>query len=193
MEEIKLNKIKVATANEVCHLFDLDEETAPLLQENQTPAQFLQILMEHEYLADAAHFLAFALPEREAVWLACLVAHSVVDESTSEAENKAITQAEQWVYKPTDELRRTLMDIAESAGLDTPAGFVAASAFWSGDVIAHADLPPVPPPAGITGKMVWGAMILAAYHKTPELANDRYRTYISQGIDIANGGDGKNL
>jgi hypothetical protein len=33
--------------------------------------------------------------------------------------------------------------------------------------------------------------VLAAYHKAPELANDRYRTYISQAIDIANGGGGK--
>jgi hypothetical protein len=191
MEAIKLDKVQAATANEVCLSFDLDEEVTLLLQEDQTPAQFLQTLIDHAYLADAARFLAFALPKREAVWLACLAAHSVVDESTSEAEMKALTLTEQWVYKPTEECRRTLMDIAETAGLDTPAGFAAASAYWSGENIAPADLHPVPPPAGITGKMVWGAMVLAAYHKAPELANDRYRTYISQAIDIANGGGGK--
>jgi hypothetical protein len=191
MEAIKLDKVQAATANEVCLSFDLDEEVTLLLQEDQTPAQFLQTLIDHAYLADAARFLAFALPKREAVWLACLAAHSVVDESTSEAEMKALTLTEQWVYKPTEECRRTLMDIAETAGLDTPAGFAAASAYWSGENIAPADLHPVPPPAGNTGKMVWGAMVLAAYHKAPELANDRYRTYISQAIDIANGGGGK--
>ncbi|KRT56432.1 DUF6931 family protein [endosymbiont of Ridgeia piscesae] len=146
MEAIKLDKVQAATANEVCLSFDLDEEVTLLLQEDQTPAQFLQTLIDHAYLADAARFLAFALPKREAVWLACLAAHSVVDESTSEAEMKALTLTEQWVYKPTEECRRTLMDIAETAGLDTPAGFAAASAYWSGENIAPADLHPVPPP-----------------------------------------------
>lgn len=62
---MELKKVTAATAAEVCALFELKDDGKALLTEEQTPAQFLQCLIENKHFADAAHFMAFALPKRE--------------------------------------------------------------------------------------------------------------------------------
>ena len=51
-------------------LFDLDDAAKALLDDKQTPRQFLQLLGKQQLYSDAVRFLAHALPKREAIWWA---------------------------------------------------------------------------------------------------------------------------
>jgi hypothetical protein len=175
----------------VCSLYELEEETASLLADGLSPSQFLTVLMENNKYPEAAHFIAFALPKREAAWLACLTARNALGDKPTEKELKAIEKAEKWVYKSTEENRQSAMSAAEDAGYNTPAGLAAAAVAWSGGSLAPSGAPAVPPPEDLTAKAVWAAMTLAAFMPDPDKAKDKYRTFISQAIDIANGGSGK--
>ncbi len=188
---MELKKITAATAIEVCALFELEEEGESLLTAEQTPTQFLQTLIENECFIDAAHFMACALPKREAVWLACLAAHTTLDEKSTLPIQNAIQTAEAWVKQPTQENCQPNQAAAEAAGFDTAAGLAAAAAFWSGESLTSPEMPPVPPPAELTGTAVWGAITLAALTVEPEKADEKYQFFTKQAIDIANGGSGK--
>lgn len=188
---MELKKITATTATEVCRLFELEEHASVLLTEEQTPAQFLQKLIEGEHFADAAHFMACALPKREAVWLACLAAHTTLGEAPKEAAINALQTAEAWVKNPSQESCQPNQEAAEGAGFGTAVGLAAAAAFWSGDSMLPSDMPPVPPPIELTGQAVWGAITIAALTIEPEKATEKYQSFTKQAIDIANGGSGK--
>ncbi|MCF6281478.1 MAG: hypothetical protein L3J28_04570 [Candidatus Polarisedimenticolaceae bacterium] len=188
---MKLKKITVPTAAEVCSLFELEGEAKTLLTAEQTPAQFLQKLIEGELFADAAHFMACALPKREAVWLASLAAHTTLGETATKEAKKAVQTAEAWVKNPSQESCQPNQAAAEAAGFATAAGLTAAAAFWSGDSMLPPDMSPVPPPVELTGQAVWGAITLAALTIEPEKAAEKYQFFTKQAIDIANGGSGK--
>ena len=89
MTQLELKKVTAETAAEVCALYELDEETAPLLADELSPSQFLTILMENDKYTEAAHFMAFALPKREAAWLACLTARNALADEPPKAELEA--------------------------------------------------------------------------------------------------------
>jgi hypothetical protein len=57
--------------------------------------------------------------------------------------------------------------------------------------MAPPDAPPVPPGEELTGTAVAGAVMLAAVQTEPERAEEKFRRFLMQGIDIANGGSGK--
>jgi hypothetical protein len=188
---MELKKITTTTAAEVCRLFELEENASALLTEEQTPAQFLQTLIEGEHFADAAHFMACALPKREAVWLACLAAHTTLVEAPTEAAKNALQTAEAWVKNPSQESCQPNQEAAEGAGFGTAAGLAAAAAFWSGESLLSPDMTAVPPPIELTGQAVWAAITLAALTVEPEKADEKYQSFTKQAIDIANGGSGK--
>ncbi|NOR71728.1 MAG: hypothetical protein GQ532_18915 [Methylomarinum sp.] len=51
----------------------------------------------------------------------------------------------------------------------------------------------VPPPSDLTGKAVNGAVLLAAAQTDPAKIVEYQQLFINQGIDIASGGDGRNV
>ena len=75
-----LAKVTAKTATEVCKHFPLGEEAKKLLRDGQTPAQFLDVLIEKQQFPDAVRFLAHALPKREAVWWAWFCARRTAGE-----------------------------------------------------------------------------------------------------------------
>lgn len=186
----ELKKIQAKTAAEVCGKYEQAAEILPLLLENMSPKAFLDKLVENDRLQEANRFLAHALPKREAVWWACLCARDVVPESDETAAN-LLKLAEAWVRKPTDENRRSAMTAAEEAGFDSPASWAAVAAFWSGDSLAPADMPPVAPSDELTGTAVAAAGMLAALGGDPVMAPDKFREFLDKGIDVAQGGSGQ--
>ncbi|WP_119459027.1 DUF6931 family protein [Rhodospirillaceae bacterium SYSU D60014] len=186
-----LSKIAAGKAEEICRQVHLGEEAQALLSDGMTPADFLTLLTKQEHYADAARFLAHALPKREAVWWACLCARASLTADAKPALLEALKAAEAWVYKPVEENRRAAMARAEAVGFESPSSWAAVAAFWSGGSMAPPDVPPVPPGEALTGVAVAGAVILAAVQTEPERAAERYRLFLEQGIDIANGGNGR--
>ena len=87
---------------------------------------------------------------------------------------------------PTTENRRAAMAAAQKAELDTAAGCAGLGAFFSGGSLAPPDAHPVPPGEFLTAKAVSGAVIFAAVAKQPEKAPEKFRSFVAQGVEVAN-------
>lgn len=167
---------------------ELEDGAVGLLCNDPTPSQFLRLLIEQGYYLDAIHYLAHALPKRDAVWWACLCAHSVSDDGLSPESITALEATEAWVREPNEDRRRAAMAAAERTDMDTAPSLAALGAFFSGGSIAPPDHKEIPPAEELTGRMVSAAIMLAAVSPDLEKARERYRLFLSQGIYIASGG-----
>ena len=185
-----LNKISASKAAEICSLAAAAGRTLPDAGA-ASPADYLKRLVSAPALDDAVQFMAFALPKREAVWWACLCARSQVQDGTPAPALAALTAAEAWVYRPTEENRRAAMERAQATQFDSALVWAAVAAFWSGGSLAPPDLPVVPPAPHLSGVAVSGAVTLAAVQTEPALAEQKRKRYIEIAIDIANGGSGR--
>lgn len=191
MTQPVFTKIAAAHAASVCRDIDLDEAARRLLGPETSPADFLRLLMENTLYPDAVKFLARALPKRESAWWACLCARSALSDDVGAEALKVLELAERWVYKPSEEHRRAAFAAAEAHRFQGPWSWAAMAAFWSGGSMAPPDAPAIPPADNLTGKAVAGAVMLAAVHREPEKAPEKYRQFLTQGIDIACGGNGR--
>lgn len=187
----ELKKIPANTAAEICVKYEQAAEIMPLLSEGMSPVAFLDKLVEEDRLQEASRFLAHALPKREAVWWACLCAREALPDGGDETAESLLALAESWVRKPTDENRRAAMAAAEAAGFDSPASWAAVAAFWSGESLAPEDMPPVAPSDELTGTAVAAATMLAAFAGDPATSPDRFRLFLKNGMDVAQGGSGR--
>ena len=91
----------------------------------------------------------------------------------------ALVAAEKWSKEPTEEHRRNAERAAEQTKYKDPSGWIALAAFWSGGSLAPPDQPEVAPAAHLTAKAITGALMLAATHGDPLLANGRYHEFLS--------------
>lgn len=182
-----LAKVTAKTAAEVCKHFPLEEAAKKLLRDGLTPAQFLTALIEQQQFPDAVRLLAHALPKREAVWWACLCARAVAGSNPPPLIAAALQAAEKWVVDPSEENRRAAMPAAEAAEFKTPAGCAAVAVFWSGGSLGPPNVPVIPPGEYLTAHGVAGAVMLAAVQSEPEKAPEKYRKFLAQGIEVANG------
>jgi hypothetical protein len=189
----ELKKFTATVAQEVYlrYALEVEPEEEPLLDDKIAPANFLDGLIQAGAFAHAAKFLAFGLPKREAAWWACLVAREVLPEDAPAEAQAALKAAETWVYKPTEENRRAVMEKGEAADDGSPAAWAAFAAGWSGGSLAPADMEVVPPPEDLTGKAVKSAITLAVYGTEPERAAEKIQLFVAQGMDVAKGGNGR--
>jgi hypothetical protein len=193
MSESGLIKIKQHNAAAIAADLELDEKAIALLENKPTSADFIQQLLEQELYTDAVHFLANALPRREATWWACLSARHTLTEKTPENEIKAIELAENWVYKPTEENRKPTLSAAQATKFKSAASLAALAAFWSGDNISPVAQIAIAPQEKLYARAVAGAVMLAATSGEPVKVKVNYRLFLKQGLNIASGGDGRNL
>ncbi|HVJ51640.1 MAG TPA: hypothetical protein VM689_04220 [Aliidongia sp.] len=183
------SKISAERAKQICKRFDVSDTGAALLTPELTPLPFLEALLEARAFVDAVNFLAFGLPKREAVWWAS-VSLRAAGAAPSGPAHEAVSAAEEWVRRPSEENRIAAGERAERLPQDQPAGWAAWGAFWSGGSMTPPNSPPVPPGATLTAKAVAGAVTLAAA-KDPKRAQERFAQFIALGKDIALGGNGR--
>ena len=193
MTELNFIKISQTKAVLIAASLELTDEARSLLSDELTPAQYVQQLIDKKYYTDAILFLAAGLSKRESTWWACVCARSALTEQSSESDVKALALAEAWVYKPTQENCQLTLAAAEATGFKTAAGWSAMAAFWSGENISPVEDAVVPPPVGLTGKAVNGAVLLAAVQADPKKVAEYQQSFINIAIDIASGGDGRNV
>jgi hypothetical protein len=187
MSQGELTKVSAKTASEIAERFALSDEAKALLLDAMVPRQFLDVLVEKKLHADAARFLANALPKREAVWWACLCAERILGPEPAPAEGAAVKAARSWVIDPSDENRRAAFTAAEAAKLGTPAGCAALAAFLSGGSLAPPTLTAVPPAEHLTAELVGSALAIAAVIKEPEKAAEKYAWFLKFGLEVAEG------
>lgn len=191
MKEKELSKLRVADAKEVCTYFELGSQAKDILDENSNTQVLLSRLFEGEHYMDAINVLAHALPKREATWWACLSARDALPEIPDELELAAIEAAEAWVYKQKEKQRRVAEKATAATDFQCPGAWAAMAAFWSGPSMAPAESPEVPPSDNLTGKAVSGAVMLSAVRDEPQLAAEKHKRFLEQGLDIAAGGKGE--
>jgi hypothetical protein len=128
------------------------------------PAAFCASLLDEGLKADAARFLAHALPRHDAVrWAVDVVADLVPQDSFGADERAALKAASLWLQDPTDERRRAAFAAAEAC-LDSasPLALCAVAVFFSGGSIAPIDCEPIQPPREAAGRFVAAAVLAAA-------------------------------
>jgi len=170
-----------------------DAIPAGVASEEPPEAAIMRLIGEGRH-AEAVQMLAFALPKREAVWWACLAARGGLGRSPTPAAVACLEAAEAWVYKPIEERRQACYRAADKSRTTSPAALTALAAAWSGGSVippsAAGEVSAVPPEESLTARTVANAVILAAVMHDPVEAPDRFRRFLAQGQDIAQGGKG---
>ncbi len=164
----------------------MGDESQSLVKPAMHPVDYVSLLMEKKLYPDAVRFLAHALPKREAVWWAWMCARRTTGESAPAKIKVSLSATEKWIAQPTDENRRAAMEAAEAADFGTAAGCAGLGAFFSGDSLAPAGAPAVPPGEYLTAKAVSGAVIFAAMGGEPEEAPEKFRSFVSQALEVSN-------
>jgi hypothetical protein len=187
-----LKKLCEGKATEICGQFEPSEDARVLLTETTSTALFLQQLIQKELYIDAINFLAHGLPKREAIWWAFLCAEQAEANNQTPIILEGLDNIQKWVYDPMETNRRLCEKIAEPMAFKTATGWAAMAVFWSGGNIADADATvSIEPDPYLCAKAVAGAVMLAAVLSEAEKASFHYQHFLSQGVDIANGGNGK--
>ena len=188
-----LKKIRAPKGREILGRDRLGEESLALLRDDQTPLEFLDALIAHERFADPIHFLAHAIPRREAVWWGCLCVKQAGGDNLSPNALAALTAAVRWALRPEEEFRAAAREPAKAAGFKAPAGILAHAVSYSGGSLAPAGLPEVPPNPALTAQCVAGAIKLAAATAPPDQAKRIFHRFLALGIGIASGKHAENL
>jgi predicted component of type VI protein secretion system len=181
--------IQPSTAADFCQHIALDDEARMLLREEQSPAEFLDLLIGTNLVNDAIRFLAIWLPKPKAVAWAGQCVGDVVGENLPEKEASAVSAALHWASEPSEENRRAAGAAAEVAGYDRATGLLAFAAFVSEGSLATPDLAPVPPAEGLTAQILSGALTMAAYHGDPAQATSRFQKFLEAGRSVALAGE----
>lgn len=172
---------------ERCRAALWNEQARSLVVAERRPRQILDALVEADHLADAIRFLAMVLPKRSSVWWGALCTWSAYRESAPDDDRAALEATLRWLHSPAEIHRRSAEAAGRKASVRTPAGALAMAAFMSGGSISRPQLPPVAPPAHATGRLVAGAVLLAAVRCRPLEYRNHYRQYLAVGLDVADG------
>jgi hypothetical protein len=160
----------------------LPPEREALLDDWQVPATLLGRLAEAGLLPEATRLLAYALPERESVWWACMCVAHTMPAAQPEPEGRALAAAEAWVRRPDDGARREAAWAAAAAGYEAPGAWAALAAYWSRRSL---------PLDTRGGRGVETAVARAAVRGGAEHQAERLLLFIGGGTEIAGGGVGR--
>ncbi|MGE0860514.1 MAG: hypothetical protein AB7I01_16090 [Gammaproteobacteria bacterium] len=181
-EQDPLVRLAARRPQAVCASLEMEPATREALAGDPAPAALLSTLIQGELLIDALTYLAHALPPADAVAWAC--ACVPLERELGADAQAAIKAAEAWCMAPNETHSRAAETAADSCS-DAAAQLVAQAAFWGGGNIAPVGLEPVPPPPGVIGTGVAGALMLAAAEAPAAEIPERYRRFLSHGILIA--------
>jgi hypothetical protein len=191
MSQARSNKIAGAPLAVVLERAKLAPEVAGLVTGVAEVAGVIAVLVKAGFALEASRVFAHALPRREAVWWACMCAGHTAGEALGAQDRRARELAEQWVRSQEDAPRREAMEAARAAGMQSPDAWAGVAAFWSGESITPAHLPPVPPPAHLTGVAVAGAVALSSVRADARRQGARLARFLRSAQDIAEGGPGR--
>ncbi len=153
-----------------------------LPDECSDPQALLARLCGLDLLIEATRLLAYALPEREAVWWSCMCVRHTMP-SPAGAEGAAVEAAEAWVRQPGKAARHEAGLASSGPGYAAPGAWSALGVAWSGRERLLRDLCP--------GRGAAMAVARAAARGAPERAPERLRRFIESGVDIGRGGAGR--
>ena len=166
---------------------EVSDAARGLLTPQVSHRAFVQQLVDGGHHPDAIRILAHAIPGREGVWWAWVIAKRSAGPEPVPPVKAALDATERWIAQPTEENRRAAMIQGEALGFGVPAGCAALAAFFSGPTLAPAHIEqPVPPPEFAAAKAIVGAIMLAAVAPDPKQAPEKFLAAIQQGLEVVN-------
>jgi hypothetical protein len=142
-------------------------------------------LAEKKAWVDLLRLLSAALPDREAVWWACLAARDI----TGEAATPCLKASEAWVFKPTEANREKVQLALDVADMDDDTVLVATAALYAPGDMGPGDMAEHPaPPVAVSACAFAMNMTTLGVVEDPLL---HLQWLIDRGVDIARGGNGK--
>ena len=176
-------------ADQIASLFELSEPSAARLTGDLAPEAFFATLRQAGAIDDALPFMALALPRRAAVaWGRDCLAHTARQAKLRQADIVAFSAVASWLDDPSDERRWIAHEAANNAQLQSAEALLAMAIFVSGGSISPPGTPtPVPAAPEITGRLVAGAVLLAAVRVPPQLIADTKSVFLDRGVEYATG------
>jgi hypothetical protein len=171
----------------LCRAALWSERARELVVADQRPRQVFESLIEADHFSDAIRFLSIALPKRQSVWWGALCVKSAYGDSMPADDHAAFAATLDWLREPTELNRRNVEVAGKQASVQTPAGALAVAAFMSGGSISLPHLPRVAPRPEVTGRLVAGAILLAAVRREPMQYLEHYQQYLAIGREVADG------
>jgi hypothetical protein len=187
--QLHLPLIVASTAAEICEKSSLSDTAIELLGEEMTPEGFLEALIEAELFPDAIKFLAQALPKKEAVIWARDCSREESGAAHSELDEICLEAVDRWLAEPSDENRRTAMDLADKAGYKSSASMTAAAAAWTEGGMGPAEYDDVLPPETLAGTMSSSAVLMAALESRSDKTAETQHRLLESGLVIAQGAE----
>lgn len=161
---------------------------AALLEPDMTAQQYFHTLLAAGREADARKLLAHALPKRRALWWGCLCAWDGLRGKAQPQELAALECVIDFIHHPGEEHRRAAQSARRGLRPSSPAGTLAAAAFFStGSISVPGAQTPIAPPEHLTGQLVGVAVYLAAAIREPARYKLHQRHYLALGEEIARG------
>lgn len=183
-DPLELTHVAAKTAVEAAARAELGKEALALLRPELTPRGFTEALLRGERYADAARFLAFALPRREAVWWGSLFVLWGGKGHLRAEGARALQAIVRWVIEPTEAHR---LEAAEFDNPATPAGRLARAVKYTGGSLLPPTAPARPPGPMLTPRAVLGAISFVARVGNPKTLPLRQRQAVALGMHVARG------
>jgi hypothetical protein len=181
--------VQWSLASQIADLFKLSETGGALLTDTASPESFFAELRKAGALDDALAFMGLALPRRMAIaWGRECVLKTGREVRLRPADTVALSAVAAWLEDPSDERRWVAYEAANNAELESPEALLALAVFLSGGSISPPGTPqPVPAAPELTGKLVGGAVTLAAVRVQPQLIADTKAAFLDRGERYAIG------
>ena len=179
-----LVKIEKRSAGEVVRLGKVKFPFRPETKPDDPVAKLIEELVAQNLLMDALKILALALPPREGVWWGCLAARDMLE---PDQKTKALTAAEAWVFKPSQETKKALEPFSlDSEMPDT----MMCEAGFNVPLPDDEEAPTGPP--HLPGLLIFSAQLQSFYAPDlPEDINRQGQLLLGRGLDISKGGNGQ--
>jgi hypothetical protein len=162
----------------------IDDETRAGFAPGATHRAVIQQLVSAGKFPEAVRMVAFALPRREGVWWAWVMAKRASGAAPAPPLKAVLEATERWIAQPSDQNRRVAWDLAQAADIGTPAGCAGAAAFFAGESIAPVNVQALPPGEFDAARMIAGSVIMSVVSSEPEQAPEKFVAAIQQGLDV---------
>ncbi|EAQ03158.1 hypothetical protein OB2597_13478 [Pseudooceanicola batsensis HTCC2597] len=145
----------------------------------------LSELAEKGGWVDILRLLSVALPEREAVWWACIAARDL----TGEEATPCLKAAEAWVFGPNDKNREAVQVALDAADMDDDTTLAATAALYAPGTLGVGEMAELAAPPSAVSACAFGMNMVAVGEAEDPLLHMHW--LIDRAVDIARGGNGK--
>ncbi len=142
-------------------------------------------LEEKKAWVDLMRLLSVALPDREAVWWACIAARDI----TGEDATPCLKAAEAWVFEPSDANREKVQMALDVADMDDDTALAATAALYAPGNMGPGDMAEYPAPPAAVSACAFAMNMTTIGDMEDPLGHMHW--LIDRAADIARGGNGK--